>query len=489
MQTPPRRQSSKQPPRPSQVPRSPVSDPADSYENTHQIFEVSKQSKQGHGHTPPPRFGKQLQNQQSNLASPSSSVSPASSAARSGKSNKLVLDALDRFCSSNPGINELFMEKYKLTSQLGIGGFGFVCGAVRRSDERGVAVKFIVKQRINSWFDDSELGKIPMEIHVLKSIHHPNVIKFLEYFEDKKYFYLVTELFGSPWGKEGMHAQAKGENPTPNTPATSIGSKVSSNDAFKNTKIHKLSPSVVASASNSSNDSAHSRESNVSEPIVGNRGVKRTTSVDNQNQKRVTLDLHKDLHQDGDLVRSVSTPNIALLRRIPSMDLFECIERNDHLQNAMAQHVFRQIAQAVCYLHSHNIAHRDLKDENIVIDEFFNLKLIDFGSALIEDENTEGVQYHTQFRGTLQFAPPEVLSGFRYRAKSADMWACGVLLYTILSGETPFSTVNQVIAEPFKSPRYECDPLALDLMDALLAKDPKKRLTAQQVLDHPWLNI
>ncbi|KAJ3023649.1 UNVERIFIED_CONTAM: hypothetical protein HDU68_008516 [Siphonaria sp. JEL0065] len=372
------------------------------------------------------------------------------------------------------------MEKYKLTSQLGIGGFGFVCGAVRRSDEQEVAVKFIVKQRITAWFDDSELGKIPMEIHILKSIHHPNIIKFLEYFEDKTYFYLVTELFGSPWGKEGMRAQSKGQNPTQNTPTISVDSKASSNDTNKKTQSHQPSPSVVESASNSSNgNSTHSRASNASEPIVGNRGVKRRTSVDNQNQKHVTLDLHKDLQH---------TPNVALLQRIPSMDLFECIGRNEHLQNATAQHIFRQIAQAVYYLHSHNIAHRDLKDENIVIDEFFNLKLIDFGSALIEHENTDGIQYHTQFRGTLQFAPPAVLSGFRYRAKPADMWACGVL-YTILSGETPFSSVNQVIAEPFKNLRYECDPLAIDLMDVLLAKDAKNRLTAQQVLDHPWLKI
>ncbi|KAI9350832.1 kinase-like domain-containing protein [Obelidium mucronatum] len=401
-----------------------------------------------------------------------------SSGSSKSAADSVVQDALESFCSSNPGINSEFMEKYKLTSQLGIGGFGFVCGALRRSDNKSVAVKFIVKQRITAWFIDQNIVSIPLEIHVLTEcefIHHQNIIQFIEYFEDKKYFYLVTELFGSPWGKEGTRAHSRSENSTDSVTSTGAISRLSGKEIAEQAEKPQLPP-----------QSPHLL---ITRMKAQKREFPPDRCIPEKNQKRVTLVKHKDQHLQkfSDLVRSVSAPNIAFLKRIPSMDLFECIERNDRLQNAMAQHVFRQIAQAVHYLHTHNIAHRDLKDENIVIDEHFKIKLIDFGSAIVEDENAEGVHYHTQFRGTLQFAPPEVLSGFRYRAKPADMWACGVLLYTILSGETPFSSVNQVIAEPFKNPRYECDPNAIDLMNALLAKDPKKRLTSQQVLEHAWL--
>ncbi|RKO86187.1 hypothetical protein BDK51DRAFT_29016, partial [Blyttiomyces helicus] len=69
-----------------------------------------------------------------------------------------------------------------------------------------------------------------------------------------------------------------------------------------------------------------------------------------------------------------------LVRR-PSMDLFECIEQHDSLTESQARHVFRQISSAIAYLQSRGIVHRDIKDENLLIDQNLNVKLIDFGSA------------------------------------------------------------------------------------------------------------
>ena len=69
-----------------------------------------------------------------------------------------------------------------------------------------------------------------------------------------------------------------------------------------------------------------------------------------------------------------------LIRR-PSSDLFECIEQYSFLTEDQARHVFKQIASAVAHLHQLRIVHRDIKDENLLIDSNFNVKLIDFGSA------------------------------------------------------------------------------------------------------------
>lgn len=88
-----------------------------------------------------------------------------------------------------------------------------------------------------------------------------------------------------------------------------------------------------------------------------------------------------------------------MLRRA-SCDLFECIEQHTRLPEDQARHIFAQIVDVVHYLHSRGISHRDIKDENIVIDKQFRVKLIDFGSAVLYDPRQEP-PYYNRFWGTM----------------------------------------------------------------------------------------
>jgi len=165
---------------------------------------------------------------------------------------------------------------------------------------------------------------------------------------------------------------------------------------------------------------------------------------------------------------------------------------------AEAARILRQVVEAVAHCHSKNIVHRDLKPENILASDDTpnaNLKLADFGLAALCPPG-EKLFAST---GTPEYVAPEVVSRppIGYDA-SADVWSLGVIMYILLCGFPPFwgdspkEILEQVRGkEPeFPSPEWDpISPMAKQLIsNFLLNKDPSKRPTANQMLEHPWLS-
>lgn len=109
-----------------------------------------------------------------------------------------------------------------------------------------------------------------------------------------------------------------------------------------------------------------------------------------------------------------------------------------HLSEDKAKEVIREITKAVAYLHSLNIVHRDLKLENILAQESREgeviLKLIDFGFATV-CKPTQKLDLHC---GTLSYMDPDLVKQRRYLGQAADVWAIGVIAYTLVTGKVPF---------------------------------------------------
>lgn len=259
-----------------------------------------------------------------------------------------------------------YSEHYTNLQQIGKGAFGYVKMAYRNSDGFLVVTKFIKKQKINvkSWVVDPHLNmKVPLEISLLTSLQHPNIVQVLDVFHNESFFQLVMEKHGA------------------------------------------------------------------------------------------------------------------------GLDLFEFIDRKPNTDERLDSYIFRQIISAVHYLDSLGILHRDIKDENVIINERFEVKLIDFGSAAFMAPD----KMFSMFYGTVEYCSPEVLQGNKYKGPELEIWALGVTLYVLTFGENPFYDVEETIKGKFSIPSPISSQL-YELLHKMLEKDVEARITIDKLIKDPWIN-
>ena len=172
----------------------------------------------------------------------------------------------------------------------------------------------------------------------------------------------------------------------------------------------------------------------------------------------------------------------------PGGNLGEYVKKQRGVSEAEAKRLFRQIVEAVGYLHSKDICHRDIKLENIVLDEQRNAKLVDFGAAR---EGAHRMLHSVQ--GTPAYMAPEVVSGRAHNGAASDVWSLGVTLYSLLvPGDFPFWGKNMselrrnIQAAPPKLPA-QLSPPCRDLLTKMLNKQAAQRMSIADVKRHPWL--
>ncbi|KAF7551571.1 hypothetical protein G7Z17_g4921 [Cylindrodendrum hubeiense] len=169
---------------------------------------------------------------------------------------------------------------------------------------------------------------------------------------------------------------------------------------------------------------------------------------------------------------------------LPGMDLFDYIELRANMEESECRSIFVQVAKAIHHLHTKaKVVHRDIKDENVILDGEGNIKVIDFGSAAYIKSGPFDV-----FVGTIDYAAPEVLAGKPYGGTEQDVWALGILLYTIVYKENPFYSIDEIMDRDLRIP-FILSEESIDLIRCMLDRDVSKRYDINQVLEHPWCQI
>ncbi|XP_016347564.1 PAS domain-containing serine/threonine-protein kinase isoform X2 [Sinocyclocheilus anshuiensis] len=164
------------------------------------------------------------------------------------------------------------------------------------------------------------------------------------------------------------------------------------------------------------------------------------------------------------------------------LDLFEFIDMQPRLDEPLASYIFRQLVAAVSYLCGKRVLHRDIKDENIIINSKFHIRLIDFGSAALLEP---GKLFYT-FCGTLEYCSPEVLQGNPCEGPELEMWSLGVLLYTLLFSENPFCSVEETLQARLNPPCQISTELYA-LLAGLLHSVVDQRMTLEELLESQWI--
>lgn len=177
---------------------------------------------------------------------------------------------------------------------------------------------------------------------------------------------------------------------------------------------------------------------------VAIKTVDKSLMKDEYQKKKVLQEVHllkKVRHQNViRLLEVFESPKhlLMVMEYAGGGDLLQYVKKRRRLEEEEARRIFRQVVYGLAHCHCRSVLHRDIKLDNILLDNDGEIKICDFGVSRIIKKN----QKITEQCGTPAYIAPEIISDNGYEGFSADIWSMGVLLYAMLCGTVPFKAQN-----------------------------------------------
>ncbi|KAK2737656.1 Chk1 protein kinase [Myotisia sp. PD_48] len=227
-------------------------------------------------------------------------------------------------------------------------------------------------------------------------------------------------------------------------------------------------------------------------------------------QIQMEVALHKHIGHHDNIIAFYNTGENDIWRWIAMElaeggDLFDKIEADVGVGDDVAHVYFTQLVGAVGFMHSKGVGHRDIKPENILLSVDGNLKIADFGLATLFEYGGK-LKLNTTLCGSPPYIAPEIIScshhghtkGEGYRADVADIWSCGIVLFVLLVGNTPWDSPTeksyeycdyiQTNGNPVDELWKGVPPEAFSLLTGMLNTDVCSRFSMQDIRSHPWFS-
>ncbi|KAI3814322.1 hypothetical protein L1987_19073 [Smallanthus sonchifolius] len=218
----------------------------------------------------------------------------------------------------------------------------------------------------------------------------------------------------------------------------------------------------------------------IADPTMEPRLVREVAAMRRLNHPNI-LKLHE--------VLATKTKIYLVMELAAGGELFTQLSRRGRMKEATARRFFQQIVSTLNFCHQNGVAHRDLKPQNLLLDENGNLKISDFGLSALPESQKDGL-LHTAC-GTPAYTAPEIVRRKGYDGSKADAWSCGIMLFMFLAGYLPFDDSNlanmyrkihqRELAFPDwipKQPRI--------IIQKLLDPNPNTRMSIETLMNLPW---